>query len=122
MLVKLKKRDDLNIDYAKRRTCPRCDQILMMRHFYSPLRRVEVDECPNCGGFWLDAGELALIRQEHAQPQEQQAAVEQYLEGMSKSTLGPMRTGSAEEVTRARHIDQLFRFTGPVRYREERPS
>jgi Zn-finger nucleic acid-binding protein len=23
-----------------------------------------VDQCPNCGGYWLDAGELAIIQQE----------------------------------------------------------
>jgi Zn-finger nucleic acid-binding protein len=27
---------------------------------------VQVDQCPNCGGYWLDAGELASIRQEKA--------------------------------------------------------
>ncbi len=37
------------------------------RHFFSAKRRVEVDQCPNCGGYWLDAGELALIRAEKAQ-------------------------------------------------------
>src|SRR5688572_11282347 len=46
----------------ERRNCPRCPDIVMMRHFFSPKRRVVVDECPQCGGFWLDAGELALIR------------------------------------------------------------
>ena len=31
---------------------------------FSLQRQVLVDECPNCGGFWLDAGELADIREE----------------------------------------------------------
>jgi Zn-finger nucleic acid-binding protein len=34
------------------------------RHFFSAKRRVQVDQCPNCGGYWLDAGELELIRSE----------------------------------------------------------
>jgi Zn-finger nucleic acid-binding protein len=37
------------------------------RHFFSAKRRIEVDECPNCGGYWLDAGELAQIRAEKAE-------------------------------------------------------
>lgn len=36
----------------------------MMRHFYSDRREVQVDECPNCGGVWLDPGELAQVRLE----------------------------------------------------------
>lgn len=45
-----------------RMTCPKCKDAVMMRHFYSPKRIIEIDECPACGGIWLDAGELALIR------------------------------------------------------------
>jgi Zn-finger nucleic acid-binding protein len=37
------------------------------RHFFSAKRRVEVDQCPNCGGYWLDAGELNQIRAEKAE-------------------------------------------------------
>jgi Zn-finger nucleic acid-binding protein len=33
-----------------------------------------VDECPNCGGYWLDAGELAQIRAERAGAEAEQAA------------------------------------------------
>jgi Zn-finger nucleic acid-binding protein len=39
----------------------------LKRHFFSAKRKVEVDQCPNCGGYWLDAGELAAIRAEKAQ-------------------------------------------------------
>lgn len=42
--------------------CPKCEDIVMMRRFYSPKHIVEVDECPGCAGIWLDAGELDLIR------------------------------------------------------------
>jgi uncharacterized protein len=116
ILIHLKKREDLNIDYTQRRKCPRCGDIIMMRHFYSPRRRVEVDECPSCGGFWLDAGELALIRGEHENEAEQQAAVEKYLDDMSASILGRMREGGQEGATRARRIGQLFRFSAPIRF------
>jgi Zn-finger nucleic acid-binding protein len=39
----------------------------LQRHYFSAKRRVEVDQCPNCGGYWLDAGELAAIRAEKEQ-------------------------------------------------------
>ncbi len=119
MLINVKRQPDVVIDPSQRRFCPRCDGIVMMRHFYSPRRRVEVDECPNCGGFWLDAGELALIREEHQDEQEQQRAVAQYLDAASASILGPLRSAGTEQTARARRIEQLFRFSRPFRYQRE---
>jgi uncharacterized protein len=119
LLVNVKKRADVPVDYSQRRYCPRCRDIVMMRHYYSPRRRVEVDECPSCGGFWLDAGELALIREEHADRQEQQAAVAEYIDAVSASILGPMRSAGAEQTARARRIEQLLRFSRPIQYQRE---
>lgn len=116
MLVNVKPRPDIPVDYSLRRHCPRCTNIVMMRHYYSPRRRVEVDECPSCGGFWLDAGELALIREEHIGEQAQQVAVAEYLAAASASILGPMRSAGGENTARARRIEQLFRFTRPIKY------
>jgi Zn-finger nucleic acid-binding protein len=118
MLVNLKKRPDLEVDLSRRRHCPRCS-IVMMRHFFSPQRRVEVDECPSCGGFWLDAGELALIREEHQSERERQMAVEEYLTRMSEKSLASMRAGGVEEVARAKRINQLLRFSSPIRYQHD---
>ena len=39
-----------------------CDNTGMLRRFYSPLHVVEIDECPGCGGIWLDAGELEKLQ------------------------------------------------------------
>jgi uncharacterized protein len=52
------------LDFAKRLRCPKDPDVVMMRRFYSPKRGVEVDECPACGGLWMDAGELAAARVE----------------------------------------------------------
>ncbi len=57
----------LVVDKTRKRECPRCVGVKLHRHFFSAKRRVEVDECPGCGGYWLDAGELASIREEKAQ-------------------------------------------------------
>lgn len=46
------------IDRTKKLNCPRCGDFKMLRHFFSVKHEVEVDECPNCAGYWLDAGEL----------------------------------------------------------------
>ena len=54
--------------------CPRCGHPAMTRHFYSPKRAVEVDQCPKCAGVWLDAGELRTIRAQYASGDARQAA------------------------------------------------
>jgi Zn-finger nucleic acid-binding protein len=41
--------------------CTRCD-VVMREHRYQNISNVLVDECPGCGGFFLDAGELRAIR------------------------------------------------------------
>ena len=46
----------------QKRPCPKCPGIKLLQHKFSPAKPVIVDECPNCGGIWLDGGELAEIR------------------------------------------------------------
>ena len=63
-LLNIRRDERLVVDPTRKRECPRCAGIKLHRHFFSAKRRVEVDQCPNCGGYWLDAGELALVRAE----------------------------------------------------------
>jgi len=65
-LVNIQHKEGLVVDRSRKRECPRCAGIKLQRHFFSARRRIEVDECPSCGGCWLDAGELALIRAERS--------------------------------------------------------
>jgi len=39
--------------------CPKCGCDLREREHH----RVKIDECPECGGMWLDKGELELIEE-----------------------------------------------------------
>jgi len=66
-LLHIKRDDRVQVDPSRKRDCPRCAGIRLHRHFFSAKRRVEVDQCPNCGGYWLDAGELAQIRAEKSE-------------------------------------------------------
>ena len=66
-LLHIKRDDRVQVDPSRKRDCPRCAGIRLHRHFFSAKRRVEVDQCPNCDGYWLDAGELAQIRAEKSE-------------------------------------------------------
>jgi len=69
-LLHIQRDPQVVVDATRKRECPRCAGIKLHRHFFSAKRRVEVDQCPNCAGYWLDAGELAQIRAETAEKAE----------------------------------------------------
>ena len=50
------------IDHAARLRCPHHPGAVMLRRAFSRTILIQIDECPECGGLWLDAGELAQIR------------------------------------------------------------
>jgi len=66
-LMHIRRDESIRVESTRKRECPRCAGVKLHRHFFSARRQVQVDECPNCGGYWLDAGELAQIRAERAE-------------------------------------------------------
>jgi Zn-finger nucleic acid-binding protein len=88
----------------------------MMRHFYSVKQRVEVDECPGCGGYWLDVGELTGIRKEFKTEEERRKAAEGYFSEIFDTHLAAMRAKGQEQAERARNIARIFRFICPSYY------
>ena len=52
--------------------CPKCG-ILMHSHKFEAEKEINVDECYLCGGFFLDSGELKIIRDNIMNKSEQQA-------------------------------------------------
>ena len=62
LLSLMEKHGRQDLDHSARLRCPRHPEVVMMRHFWSPKRQVEIDECPKCAGIWLDCGELMHIR------------------------------------------------------------
>jgi len=63
-LLNIQKMPGITLVQRGKRSCPRCKDLFLMRHYFSRKKKVEIDDCPGCGGIWLDAGELALIRDE----------------------------------------------------------
>lgn len=88
----------------------------MMRHFHSIKKEVEVDECPNCGGFWLDSGELGRIRSQYSSDAERKAAAKDYFEKIFGEELKKMREESEEKLEKAKKIARMFRFICPSYY------
>jgi len=87
-----------------------------MRHFFSVKRQVTVDECPNCGGHWLDPGELRTIRTEYATEGDRKQAASEYFSEVFGPELAAAHAKSQEELARAQRIAYAFRFICPSYY------
>ena len=58
--------------------CPKCG-VPMHAHKYQSSKEVNVDECYNCGGFFLDSGELTALRETFMSEQEEEAYTQKLL-------------------------------------------
>ena len=105
------------VDPAKRYGCPKCtDGVVMMRHFWSVARKVTIDECPECGGVFLDAGELREIRDLYATEGDRHAAADAYFKEVVDPMLDARRAVDHEELERAQRFAHAFRFVCPSEY------
>ncbi len=86
---------NVRVDFARRRECPRCLQMKLRRRLFSPRIKVEIDECPACAGFWLDAGELEQIRYEKGEL-EKAARQQQGMSPAAIRALYRMKTASQD--------------------------
>lgn len=101
---------------GKQRQCPRCEDQPMQRHFFSVKREVEVDECPSCGGFWLDAGELSAIRGLFDSEDSAREAAREIFGDLVEENFAEIRAESDEKRQKSRRIAHLFRFICPSYY------
>ena len=108
--------EDVTVDHNAQFPCPKCEAMVMHRHFFSVQKAVEVDECPGCGGIWLDEGELRGIRSMFKTEQERQQAAAEYFNKAIGPELEKMRARSAQDLEKARKIANAFKFICPSYY------
>lgn len=101
------------IDLDERTSCPSCGEQAMMRHFFTTKHEVEVDECPACAGFWLDAGELARIRALFESEEDANVSARETFRVEFGEQLSEIADGNND---RAERIASLFRFLCPSNY------
>jgi len=49
----------IQVKLTEPRPCPRCPEQILERKWFSDSQKVEIDQCPQCGGVWLDAPSAA---------------------------------------------------------------
>lgn len=115
-LLDIERDSSIVIDRAKRFNCPKCAGTIMMRHYFSVKKEVEIDECPGCGGFWLDAGELDKIRSLFETEQERHAAAHEHFAEVFGDKLAAMEAEDQAKLDKARKVANMFRFICPSYY------
>ena len=115
-LLEIERDESVVVDHEKRRGCPKCGDIVMMRHFASVKLEIEVDECPKCGGFWLDQGELRALRDQFETEDARREAARENFEQVFGDDLQEMSAQSQEKLAAARKIAHIFRFLCPSKY------
>jgi uncharacterized protein len=115
-LLRIERAPNISVDHSKRLSCPKDPGVVMMRHFSSVKRRVTVDECPSCGGFWLDVGELAAIRSEFETEEERDRAAAQYFSELFDSELAAAHAETMQDLATARKVAHVLRFICPSYY------
>ncbi len=103
-------------DQSKRLHCPKCQHVIMMRHFHSARREVEVDQCPKCNGYWLDDGELFKIRQQFKTEEERTQAAQEHFSKIFDGELTTMKKESEEKAEQSHRIANMFRLITPSYY------
>lgn len=119
VLLDIERDVGIRVDHYKMRMCPACEGIIMVRHFYSFRKNVAVDECPNCGGLWVDYGNLGAIRSQFGSEEEKIKAADDYFYEILAIELQRMREESEEKQQKACEFALLFRFLCPREYQKE---
>ncbi len=81
-----------------RRNCPKCLDVVLMKHKFSPGKPVLVDECPKCGGVWLDGGELAQIRRQAPTADDRKKAAQRFFDRAFVEDLARLKQRRADRV------------------------
>jgi Zn-finger nucleic acid-binding protein len=115
-LLNIPTNPNTKVDLDLRYDCPKCDNIVMMRHPFSFKKQVTIDECPGCAGIWLDDGELAQIRELFASEQEKEMQTEQFVEQMIGKKLADLEEQDQAELAKAQRFANMFKWLCPSAY------
>jgi len=97
------------LNEGARLKCPKDTDVVMMRRFYSPKHQIEIDECPQCGGIWLDAEDLSGIRELFPTEKDRKKAGKEFVEKvMNSQEVKALENESHELPNKLNRISNVF--------------
>jgi hypothetical protein len=115
-LLNIEVKEKLEVESHRKLGCPKCSDVVMSRHFFSIENHVEIDECPSCGGIWLDLGELRIIRNNFRALENKYEATKEYFKKIFAGDLAKLRKESEEENAKFRKFTNMFKYICPSYY------
>lgn len=115
-LLKLSQSSNNFVNVTDKIDCPVCDSQPMVRRFFSVKKQVELDECPKCAGFWLDAGELTQIYSTFSTEVERIQAAGEFFDEMFGKELSKLQEESLKDLKKAQSVAKSLRFICPSYY------
>lgn len=115
-ILEIDQNPDIQVDHEKRFNCPKCDNTVMMRHFFSVKHQVQIDECPGCAGIWLDAGELGRIREMFPSEEARTQAADAYFQNVFGAELKALEAKDQADLAKAKRFANMFKWICPTKY------
>jgi Zn-finger nucleic acid-binding protein len=115
-LLDIERNPNVQVDHNRRFNCPKCEGIVMMRHFFSVKHKVQIDECPSCAGIWLDAGELRQIRELFDSEEARQQAADEYFQQVFGKEIAAMEAEDDAKLAKAQKFANMFKWICPSAY------
>ncbi|MEW6201640.1 MAG: zf-TFIIB domain-containing protein [bacterium] len=104
-LMEAQKYPRINDEDRKKINCPKCG-LPMHMHKYKSAKEINVDECYECGGFFLDSGEFKEIRDKFMSEKEEEEYLQKLIDGI------PARREAMEEQQKEKlRADALRKYT-----------
>lgn len=113
-LLDLSPHKSIAVDHERKRHCPRCANQPLFRHFFTVRQEIEVDDCPSCGGLWLDTGELAALRKQYKTEAERKQAIEPHFQKLFAKDLAEASAKRHASLEKARKFAHALRFVCPA--------
>lgn len=103
-------------ELGERLRSPVDPEVVMARSFADPERRIEIDRCPASGGVWLDAGELARLRERFPDQGARDVATREIIAAVRQSPeFRAAQSAELEEAATAERIVGLLSWLTPWR-------
>lgn len=107
ILEKLNNKEFTTVDQNAERHCPNCGAKMVKNHS-SISHAVEIDECYNCGGKFLDREELVKIRSEYDTEEQRSEDVLKYVYSQVGEEISKVNRKHAESVASRTMGQKLF--------------
>ncbi len=115
-LQKLSQSQNKTVSTSEKLNCLSCNDQPMYRRFFSVKRVIELDECPQCAGMWLDAGELTHIYSLFKTEADRKKAADEYFNEVFQPGLDQMKKESQEKLESKKSFARALRFILPSYY------